>query len=339
VYKPIISNEKVDIDNLIFFIKRNLKKSFKLSFFVVSLLVIYFFTKTPSYSAKVSFYTNYESKNTSSLSSSVFDSFSLSDTNLEFSVSDYIQSEDFLLKVVEKNYLIEGEKKTLSDYWGTGYNNFFILNPIKLLSQINQYFMLNQNLSIKEKKIYYAKKILSSRLSLAENRESKLYTITLSVRKDPFLAEEIVGHIYNSIIEYSNEVVNIKAIEKSLFIEQRIVEAKEDLEKAENEMLVFLENNIKINSPFLALERERIQRNITLYSQVYRNLSDQLELSKIDEKDNTSSIFLLDTPQMSNSKAGFSLIDFIFIALLFSFISVFSYEAYRNRNHLFIISV
>ena len=82
------------------------------------------------------------------------------------------------------------------------------------------------------------------------------------------------------------------------FISERLEEIKNSLEKLKNEMLVFMENNKVLTSPNLKL-KDRIQRDITLFNQLYLSLSDQLELAKIDEKDDTSSIFILDMPQVS----------------------------------------
>ena len=44
----------------------------------------------------------------------------------------------------------------------------------------------------------------------------------------------------------------------------------------------------------LQLQKSRIEKNINLYNQLELSLSDQLEIAKIDEKDSTSTIFILD---------------------------------------------
>ena len=84
-------------------------------------------------------------------------------------------------------------------------------------------------------------------------------------------------------------------------------------------MLIFLERNISLSSPALTLEKSRLQKNIDLSSQLYFSLSDQLEIAKIDETDNTSSIFLLDEPKMSHKKAGTDFSRGIFIVFIGSF--------------------
>ena len=107
------------------------------------------------------------------------------------------------------------------------------------------------------------------------------------------------------------------------------------LEKAENEMLIFLEQNKSILSPSLLLQEKRMEKSITLYNQLYISLSDQLELAKIDEKDNTSPIVLLDEPSIIAYKSGRSLLENIFL-LTFVLLAFFcSVECYRNSKDLF----
>ena len=97
--------------------------------------------------------------------------------------------------------------------------------------------------------------------------------ISFEVGKYPQLSKEVANAIFESILSYSNEVTNVKAGEKKDFIQSRLNDIKEDLENSENEMLVFIENNKNLNySPNLMLQRDRIQRNISLYSQLYISL-------------------------------------------------------------------
>jgi hypothetical protein len=333
---PIISDDKINSNNLLKLSIYSFRKSL-VPFTILSLVfTIFFIFKSHSSIGKVSFYTSYESKNSVGLTSSLLDNFSLSDDNIEFSISDYINSDDFLYKIVSSEREINGEKNTLVEHWGSKYNSFFSINPLTVISSINQFFMFSNNSTNLSKKEFIAKKRLAESISLSESRESKLYTVSIRLKENSSLIEEIIEDIYLSIINYSNQVVNAKALEKRLFIENRIFEVKSELEITENEMLIFLENNINATSPSLQLERERIQRDINLHSTVYINLSDQLELAKIDEKDTTSSIFLLDKPKVLIFKAGLSLLDYLIAAFLLSFLSSIFLISYKNRNELFV---
>ena len=93
--------------------------------------------------------------------------------------------------------------------------------------------------------------------------------------------------------------------------------------------------NQQITSPNLIIERERINTEIKLNTQLYISLSDQLALAKIDANDNTSSLFLLDLPNVKTKKTGMSLIEgyilMFFISSIFYTISII----YRDRKKLF----
>jgi len=260
----------------------------------------------------------------------------VSSSDLGFSVSDYINSDKFLKYVLENEYNIDGEKKTLVDYWGADYNKIFSINPIGMLSKINKNLNLAKNLSIDEKKFLSAKETFLRNISYSEDTKTSLNIITITVNTFPELSKEIAESAFQSIIDYSNEVTNTKGKEKRGFIESRLSEVKIDLENAENKMLLFLEKNKNLDSPSLILQSDRLKRNIMLHNQLYLSLSDQLELAKIDEKDNTSPIFLLDNATLSSYKAGRSMFEGIVLLLIMLFIIFASFEIYKNKDELFI---
>ena len=195
--------------------------------------------------------------------------------------------------------------------------------------------MLNKHLSEQEKKIHFAKEQLANSIKHEEEQLINLNKITVKVKRDPSLSKQIVENIYQSIITYSNEITNVKALEKRVFIQERLLEVKNDLENSENEMLQFLEKNKNFDSPSLLLQVNRIERDIKLYGQLYLSLSDQLELAKIDEEDNTSSVFLLDSPTISSYKAGLTFLQGIIFVFILFFVIAFSFQVYKNKNQLF----
>jgi len=336
---PIIENESINFINLYRFGFHIVRKYSKYFFYILLLYTIYYFIKAPSYSSEVSFYTNYNESNTlSSLGVlSSLGGLSQEDGGLGFSVSNYLNSEKLLKQMVEKEYMIDGNKKTLVDYWGNDYNKIFSINPVSFLKKINKHFSLVKDLSVEEKKLLLAKEKLSKRIRYSEDRKSSFHTIAVVVDGDySLLSRDIVNAIFESIIDYSTEVTSIKAKEKRDFIQGRLLQIKKDLESSEEAMLVFREKNKNRTSPSLILQQDRIQRDIMLYDQLYLSLSDQLELAKIDEKDTTSSIFLLDAAEISSYKDGRGLLENLFFIFIFLFCMLLIFEAYRNKNKLFI---
>ncbi len=335
---PIIEKESINFVSLYSFLAYILKKYSKYFIFILLLYSTYFFLKAPSYSSEVSFYTNYnESSNFSSLGIlSSLGGFSSESNDLRFSVTNYLNSDKLLRQIVEKEYMIGEDKDTLINFWGGNYNKVFSKNPISFLKKIDRRFSLVRTLSTQEKKLLFAKEKLARSINYSEDRRSSLHTIEIKINDNyPSLSKDLVDSVFQSIIKYSTEVTSIKAKEKSNFIQGRLLQTKEDLESAEENMQLFLEKNKNITSPSLILQQARIQRDIMLYSQLYLSLSDQLELSKIDQKDTTSSIFLLDKPETSSYKSGRSLFESLLLIFTFLFSVFLFFEGFKNKNQLF----
>ena len=198
--KPIIEKGYINLNNLLYFILSNLKSSITYSFCVVILFSVYFFIKTPTYSSKLTFYTNYNNANQSSLLSPFLgDIASLGDTGLNFSISDYLESDNFLEHIVTNEYVINGESKSLVEYWGTNYNNYRTLNPLSFLNTINRNVMFVSNFNEDEKSLAFSKDVLRGKISFSENRRSGLKTIRVTVAKYPDLSEQIANRLYLSV--------------------------------------------------------------------------------------------------------------------------------------------
>jgi uncharacterized protein involved in exopolysaccharide biosynthesis len=335
MYKPIIENDEVSFNNFWIFAMINFKRLLSISLIGVFLFCFYFLIKTPSYSSKISFYTNYtESVSPSFLTSVLGAAAGGSSKGLKFSIEHYTDSDRFLNEIVEQKYIIEGNTTTLVDYWGKDFNNFITLNPISFLSKVNKNLMLNKKISDLDQKRHFAKEKLSKSIKYSEDRLLSHHEVVVTLKHQE-LSKDIVTNIHKSMLKYSNEVTNIKASEKRIFIDGRIQQIKNDLENSENKMIDLLQNNRDLSSPILLVKKERIQREIALFSQLYLSLSDKLESAKIDEKDTTSPIFLLDSPSISSYKAGVEFYKGVIFVLFFVFMLALSFELYNNRQQLF----
>ena len=84
----------------------------------------------------------------------------------------------------------------------------------------------------------------------------------------------------------------------------------------------------------LQLQKSRIEKNINLYNQLELSLSDQLEIAKIDEKDSTSTIFILDNPTLSSKKVGVTFVNGTLIVLFGCFIFFYGSLFILNKDKL-----
>jgi uncharacterized protein involved in exopolysaccharide biosynthesis len=336
--KPITNNGNLNLKNLIDFLNKNSVYSLKYSFYIILLFSVYFFLKTPTYSSKLTFYTNYKNTNQSSLLSPFLgDIAGLDDTGLNFSVSEHLASDRFLEGIVEKKYVINEKEISLVEHWGGHYNNYFTINPLSLINTVNRNIMFAKNLSVEEKKLSFAKEVVSSKIFHSENRRSGLNTITVVVKKYPHLSKQINEQVYLAILDYTNKINNIKANEKIIFIQARLMEVQANLHNSEKKMVEFLDKNKNFEtSPILVFEKNKLQREINAFNQVYLSLLDQDQLTKIDAEDKTNSIFILDSPSYENYKYGNSFIKSIVVIFFGSIAIIISMRIYFFRKELFL---
>lgn len=338
--KPIIKNEGIIFSNLLSFLLSLIKKYLKILVLVLVLYTGYYFVKTPAISSSISFYANYDSQSSQGFllrELSALGGFSVDDNQLNFSISNYIASERLITETLEKEYLFGDKKDTLVNFLGKDYDSYFSLNPLKTISMLDQKFSHLKNLTEYEKKLLFASIKLKENLIYEENKMTGLYKITSIVETDKFpnLPQQIIDQIYLSIISYVADITSIKSREKITFIEERMKQTKFLLDNAEDKLLQFRENNISRTSPALTLQSERLERDILIYTNIYMSLSGQLEIANIDEKDTTSSIFILDSSKKPNLRYGRSLFTNLAILSLLLFFTLFSYEAYYKREELF----
>jgi len=336
--KPIIEKEEINFYNLFSFIIHCIKKNFLKSFIGVAFFILSFFFGSPEFTTSVTFYTNYSEEKDSSFLNVLSRGFSgSSNNNLNFSITDYMQSDKFLQDVVSNEYLVDEKIITLIDLWGTGYDKVFSFNPLLTVFKINTLMKFSKFSSDYDRKSFIAKKYLSENISYEEDPDTNLHTISITSSQNQILSKMIIENIYLSLLKYSNEVTELKANEKKNFISGRLYEVKKKLTNAEESLIEFLSKNKNTESPKLIIEKDRLEREIILYTQLSLTLSDQYELASIEEKDNTSSLFVLDEPKISTIKSGMSLLKgtvyyYIFFMILFSI-----HYSYKKRNELIIL--
>jgi LPS O-antigen subunit length determinant protein (WzzB/FepE family) len=110
-------------------------------------------------------------------------------------------------------------------------------------------------------------------------------TLEIKTRfENPSLSYAVHEYLIEYLREYvENDYLN-RGKDKRIFVEERVVEAKSSLNRAEYHLVNFKEKNLAAQSPAIILEGERLQREVLLQANVYTELVKQLELAKIEEK-------------------------------------------------------
>jgi uncharacterized protein involved in exopolysaccharide biosynthesis len=117
------------------------------------------------------------------------------------------------------------------------------------------------------------------------DKDSKTGTIEIKTRfENPSLSYDVHQYLIMYLKEYIEEDYLNRGKDKRKFIEDRVAEVKENLNRAEARLAGFRERNFTMQSPNVILEGERLEREVTLQAGVYAEMVKQLEIAKIDEK-------------------------------------------------------
>ena len=210
MYKKIIDNDTLNLLNIFSLLRKIGEKYYKIILLFIIVNSVLGIFGTPKYSASVSFYTDYNdlSKNGGSLN--FLTSFTLNNyDHLNFSISNYLLSDNFYKKIIYDKYNINDSKMNLVDVWELEGNPSF-LSDLSLIP----------NVTAEERKYLEAKELLDKAIKFSEDDDSGLKTIQVVVKKYPNLALELTDRIYSAIIEYFTDITQLKATEK---IEARLM--------------------------------------------------------------------------------------------------------------------
>ena len=179
----------------------------------------------------------------------------------------------------------------------------------------------------KDPQLAYEAMLNSLRGGLEVSLDNKTNVLSISLlTKEPQLSADIVNKITSELDVFVQTKRTTSASEQRKWIEGRLKEVKGDLEKSENALKDFRENNRKVSdSPQLLLEQERFIREVQINSTLYTELKRQYELAKIEEIKNIPIVNIMDAgrPAAKKEKPQRSII--VLASFFLSFIIAFGY--------------
>lgn len=114
----------------------------------------------------------------------------------------------------------------------------------------------------------------------------------------PEVSEALGRHLFDLVNDFNRQTRQTQAAAERRFIEARVIEAEERLLAEEGELKRFLEDNRQFqNSPDLAFEHDRLQRQVGMRQQVYTSLSQAFQDARIAEVRNTPLITVVEPPE------------------------------------------
>lgn len=124
--------------------------------------------------------------------------------------------------------------------------------------------------------------------------------VELTVRtQDPALSLAIARELITRLEQFNIETRQTRASAERLFAEERLRQARRELNEAEAAVEVFAETNRSISeSPRLSIQQQRLLRQVALRQQVVATLAEAFEKARIEEVRSTPVITLIAPPQV-----------------------------------------
>jgi uncharacterized protein involved in exopolysaccharide biosynthesis len=124
---------------------------------------------------------------------------------------------------------------------------------------------------------------LASSVSSTINTRSGVVRIAVEAT-DPLLAQELATNIIDELDRWSRDRVHTQAIAEREFIQQRVDEARAEMDRSEDAVKNFLAENASYEqSPQLLIDYNRLTRDVQMRQQIYTALSQSFEQAKIEE--------------------------------------------------------
>ncbi len=119
-----------------------------------------------------------------------------------------------------------------------------------------------------------------------------------AVTPDSVLSAYIVKRMLEELDRFNVETRSSRERATRKFVEDRKEEARQDLAAREQALASFRQTNLRIgNSPQLQLEQERLEREVSTQSEVYRLLAREYETARIEEMRDTPTFSIVDPPE------------------------------------------
>lgn len=173
-------------------------------------------------------------------------------------------------------------------------------------------------------------------LEVHESAKTGIHTIRIYAKEAKF-AQELNASLIQELERYQSNFNKSSTSKTRKFIEERILEIRKELNKAEEDLKDFTTKNRRFeNSPLLKLERDRLSRDVIVLNNVFTTLRQQLETTKIEEVRDSDYVIVVDPPSNplypSAPRTVYTIIITNIIALGFLFIFLFLKEFYFKNN-------
>jgi uncharacterized protein involved in exopolysaccharide biosynthesis len=171
---------------------------------------------------------------------------------------------------------------------------FLLIDDSKI--KVESYIIKNEVLLENESKIM---EILRS---YVENNIHFVKGRVLSLRvqtKDPVFSKKLNEFFVNKLVKLSGEIKSKKSIDQRRFLESQNQVYQDSMKRAENRLKAFLLKNRFSETPELSVLKNRLNRDLDLYSRISSEMRNHLEMAKIEEEKAKEFIVFLQKPSVN----------------------------------------
>jgi uncharacterized protein involved in exopolysaccharide biosynthesis len=147
---------------------------------------------------------------------------------------------------------------------------------------------------------------VANKISASVDEGTGLMTISVTTGGPQLaasLAESFLDHFTRRVREIRTEKVR----ERLEFVEGRFEEAEKELEKAEDRLAQFLEQNQNPTTASLQFRRDRLQRQVSFKEQLYSELQGQLTQTRLDLQRRQPVVTVVEEPVPPVNPSGIGL--------------------------------
>ena len=151
--------------------------------------------------------------------------------------------------------------------------------------------------STDRERLYRGVRTLGRKIGIAANARSRIIEVS-AVTRDSVLSAFIVNTLLAELNTFNVTTRTSHGRDMRAFVESRLADTKQSLARAEDQLASFQRSNLRIgNAPGLELTRDRLQREVSIQSDVYQLLERQYQMASIEEHRDTPSFTVLEPAQ------------------------------------------
>jgi uncharacterized protein involved in exopolysaccharide biosynthesis len=130
--------------------------------------------------------------------------------------------------------------------------------------------------------------------------DKKLGGVRLAVTtKWPSVSYQLATRFVRDVGDFNNTSRKTQVTEERKFVEQQAANAERSLRAAEGRLQMFLQTNrAYMSSPSLVFEHDRLQRDVSLWQQIYTTLAQNREDARIREVRDVPVVTMLESPRV-----------------------------------------